>query len=173
MNAGRRATVCLLSLVLLAVSHIPAGADESLETYLSSLPTVRAVIGGERFLLWVAQSHGERARGLKGVTETLLEPTEAGERRGMLFVFPDETVKSFWMEDTPIALDIAFIDGNWRVESIRTMRPETLTAHASEGPVRYAVEVPAGLLERLDVGAGDRVRILFPGLPPGQAGKSQ
>ena len=49
----------------------------------------------------VADEAGERAQGLMGVTDL-------GSLRGMLFVFPEDTISGFWMKGTPLALDIAF-----------------------------------------------------------------
>ena len=41
--------------------------------------------------------------------------TDLPEGAGMLFVFPEEKMGSFWMKDTLIPLDIAFFDANRRL----------------------------------------------------------
>lgn len=67
----------------------------------------------------VAERPADRAQGLKGVTRL-------PEGTGMLFLFPEAAADAprggFWMLDTRIALDIAFVaDGE--VVGVATMRP--------------------------------------------------
>ncbi len=74
--------------------------------------------------------------------------------RGMLFAFPDEEVRGFWMKDTLVPLDIAFFraDGTW-VSSTR-MAPclvESCPNYSSGGPAGFALELPAG---EIDPGIG-------------------
>lgn len=73
------------------------------------------------------------------------------ENAGMLFVFTDDAVRTFWMKDTLIALDVIFTDAIGRVVSVKTMtpcvasRPEAACpTYESGAPARYALEVRAG-----------------------------
>lgn len=75
---------------------------------------------------------------------------------GMLFVMPSVGPAHFWMRDTHIPLDIAFLDENMRVLSIHTMEPETGAAR-HDGPVKYAVETNAGWFRGKGVRPGDIV----------------
>lgn len=75
---------------------------------------------------------------------------------GMLFVMPSVGPVHFWMRDTHIPLDIAFLDENMRVLSIHTMEPETGAAR-HDGPVKYAVETNAGWFRGKGVKSGDIV----------------
>ena len=66
---------------------------------------------------------------------------------GMLFVFQDEQPRAFWMKDTLVPLDISFFaaDGSW-VSGAR-MEPcvaDPCATYPSEGPAKYALELPAG-----------------------------
>lgn len=82
--------------------------------------------------------------------------TDLGDLDGMLFEFPEASVVSFWMQDTPISLDIAFFDDEGLLVSDETMNPcsaDPCPSYESPGPVRYAVEVPAGLFSDLAPGA--------------------
>ncbi|MEZ4754333.1 MAG: DUF192 domain-containing protein [Bdellovibrionota bacterium] len=54
--------------------------------------------------LKVARSDAERAKGLM-----LVKKGELDENEGMLFIFPEEKIQSFWMRNTYISLDIIFI----------------------------------------------------------------
>ena len=78
---------------------------------------------------------------------------------GMLFVFEVPQRLSFWMRNTLIPLDIAFIRADGSIESIDTMAPLTLNSHRSGEAVPWALEVPAGTFERLGIVPGDRVTI--------------
>ena len=73
-----------------------------------------------------------------------------GRDRGMLFVYADDQVLSFWMKGTLIPLDIVFINRDSVVVDVQTMRPERETAPnlpitRSAAPARYAIEVNEGV----------------------------
>ncbi len=83
------------------------------------------------------------------------------EGHGMLFVFEYSKPLVFWMKNTYIPLDIAFIDDKMRICNIETMKPlDDTLRYRSRRPCRYALEVPAGYFERHGVRAGDRVEFL-------------
>ena len=111
------------------------------------------MVGGRRFEIEVAVTPEERQRGLSG-RESM--PVDAG----MLFVFEEERVLSFWMRETLIPLDIVFIDGERRIVDIQTMVPEPdvstgdLTVYLSSEPAMYALEVNAGVAAELGLMVG-------------------
>ena len=82
---------------------------------------------------------------------------------GMLFVFPDAGVRSFWMQDTYVALDIAFMDIDFRIVDIQQMEPLTLDSHESAGPAMYALEVRQGWFAEHEVAVGARPDVRFGG----------
>ncbi|MFZ0726550.1 MAG: DUF192 domain-containing protein [Desulfobacterales bacterium] len=76
--------------------------------------------------------------------------------RGMLFVYPEPEILTFWMKDTSMPLDIAFIDTAGRIVSIQQMDPFPITTvYSSPAPVRYALEVNRGWFKEIGVGIGD------------------
>ena len=78
------------------------------------------------------------------------------EDQGMLFVFPYERVLSFWMRNTYIPLDIAFINSAGEIIDIQRMEPIDESKHyVSNAPALYALEVNGGWFERhqIEVGA--------------------
>ena len=95
----------------------------------------------------ISRREAERERGLMGRC-TLKENT------GMAFFFdPPESV-GFWMKNTLINLDIAFVDKAGVVFHTDTMRANSLTLHHSYGLVYVAIELPQGTLQRLRIGPG-------------------
>lgn len=63
---------------------------------------------------------------------------------GMLFVWPAPEPLAMWMENTPLALDIVFLDAHWRVVGIGRGRPMDATSIPSPAPSQFVLEVPAG-----------------------------
>jgi len=73
----------------------------------------------------------------------------------MLFIFDDEELRSFWMANTPIPLDIIFADASGRIVRIqRNTRPYSHESIQSEYPATYVVEVNAGYTLRHDIKEG-------------------
>ena len=73
----------------------------------------------------------------------------------MLFVFPTTRVLSFWMRDTEVALDLAYLDESGRVMEVHSLVPLNETLVPSSVPVRYALELRAGTLRAEGLGVGD------------------
>ena len=76
---------------------------------------------------------------------------------GMLFVYPDEGQRSFWMKNTPLALSIAFISASGRIVHITDMRPLDEEPVPSKYPAMYALEMRKGWFEEHSVRAGQPV----------------
>ena len=84
---------------------------------------------------------------------------ELGEDRGMLFLFPAETVQTFWMKNTPISLDMIFIGGDRKIVGIVQRAVPFSTATLSVGvPSRFVLEIKGGLASAKGIQAGDSVR---------------
>lgn len=126
----------------------------------------RISLGDHLIEVWLADEPLERARGLMQVKESELasfQETIDGRlsdiHRGMLFVFPFEQPQSFWMHNTITPLDIAYIRTDGQIVGIYTMAPLETRAYPSGEPVRFALEVKAGLLAALGARIGDKVQI--------------
>ncbi len=80
------------------------------------------------------------------------------ENVGMLFVFPFQRILSFWMRNTFIPLDIAFINENGIIVDIQKMAPLDETKnYISQAPALYALEVNEGWCKKNNVKVGDKV----------------
>lgn len=114
------------------------------------------IFGSDTVTAEVARTSDERAQGL-------MHRTELPPGTGMLFVFEDQRIRSFWMDNTYVALDIAFLDSSFRVVDIQQMEPETTEPHESVAPAMFALEVPQGWFEAHGVTLGDQAEIVFGG----------
>jgi len=83
-----------------------------------------------------------------------IETDELGADEGMVFVFTADEERSFWMRNTLIPLDIAYLDSSGRILNIRTMQPLDESPQPSIGKARYAVETHAGWFKAKGVGSG-------------------
>jgi len=77
--------------------------------------------------------------------------------RGMLFIFEDTDHHSFHMKNTFIPLDIAFINEEGRIESIKELNPHSVIPVYPDGKIRYAIEVNRGWFAENGVVVGDAI----------------
>ena len=76
--------------------------------------------------------------------------------RGMLFIFPDEKRRSFYMKNTEFGLDIIYLNSKNEVVSIqKNAQPLNPTTLPSEAPTIFVLEVNAGLSDQWGLEAGD------------------
>jgi len=118
----------------------------------SGLPIVQVKIGSQTYSVEVAADPYSRETGL--MNRDLLP-----KDRGMIFVFPDEAKREFWMKNTRIPLDIVYLDGAGKVVSVKSMKPFDESLVPSEGPAKFAVELADGQGKETGVKPGDTVVI--------------
>ena len=113
-------------------------------------------VGGEVVEADVVWTESGRSRGLM-----YREVLSAGQ--GMLFVFPEREIQSFWMKNTLISLDMIFIeavDGEWRVGGVlHQAEPRTLSPRSAGGPCRLVLEVPGGWAATHQIQKGTTVSV--------------
>ncbi len=76
---------------------------------------------------------------------------------GMLFIFDRVAQQSFHMSHTTIPLDIAFIDEEGCIESIKELTPLRREPVYSNASVLYALEVNRGWFAENEVKVGDQI----------------
>ena len=113
---------------------------------------VRMQVGNQPFTLELAATDKARQHGL-------MHRQSLPDNRGMLFVFPDENDRSFWMRNTLIPLDIVYLDAAGKVVSIKQMKPLDETGVPSDGPAKYAIEMNQGAAAKAGVKVGDVLNI--------------
>jgi len=76
----------------------------------------------------------------------------------MLFIFPDVAMHSFYMKNTEIPLDLIFIDENFKIVSFqKEAKPYDETSLSSQVPIKYVLEINAGLADQWGLVIGDRI----------------
>ena len=84
---------------------------------------------------------------------------ELAADRGMIFLFPHEAEQAFWMKNTPIPLDMIFINSDRRIVGIAEQAvPFSLDPRSVGRASRFVLEVNGGLSKRYGIQAGDSVR---------------
>ena len=137
-----------------ALLLVTTGCDAGPATAPSGLPLVPMSIAGSTYHLEVAATDATRQHGL-------MERDKLPGDSGMIFVFPTEEDRGFWMYHTRFPLDIIYVRSDGTVVSVHTMRPYDEHTTPSGGPARYAIELAAG--KAAAVKAGDR--LVLPTLP--------
>lgn len=87
--------------------------------------------------------------------EGLMDVRELPENSGMLFIFEDEEPRSFWMANTPLSLDIFYLNNDREIIRIhQNTQPYSENNFTSELPARYVIETNAGFAVRYDIKEG-------------------
>ena len=140
-----RSYAALAAFVTLALTSACAGASEP-------RVIVQTTRGETPVRVEVAATPAKRSLGL-------MYRKELAEDAGMLFVFDETEEHSFWMKNTPLLLDMLFIDERGAIVGVvANATPFTTTPRTVGKPSRYVLEVNGGWCERHGVRAGDRVR---------------
>ncbi len=155
----RIALVLVACLVLVGISVYEAPAETTtaavagLEgSFERGLLVVEAGDGAQlEFDIYLAVDYEQQRRGLMFVRNL-------PERTGMLFIYDEDGMRSMWMKNTYISLDLVFIRGDGSVASvIREAQPLSLQSLSSSEPVRYVLELNAGVTRRYNIGRGSKI----------------
>jgi uncharacterized membrane protein (UPF0127 family) len=121
----------------------------------SKLPKVKAEIRDKTYKFEVAATSEARKTGLMFRKKLL-------KNSGMLFVYSRPLVLYFYMKNTLIPLDIAFIDSEYKIIDIQEMQPLDETTVMSGGEAQYALEANRGFFKRVGLKAGDKIQFTSP-----------
>lgn len=84
------------------------------------------------------------------------------DNHGMLFLSSNEEVRSFWMKNTRVSLDIIFVNSDKKIVKIhKNAKPLSEQQYNSEKPARYVVEVRAGFTDHYGIKEGDKISLLI------------
>lgn len=103
----------------------------------------------------VASTPPERSQGL-------MYRSEMKENNGMLFIFDNMEMQSFWMKNTILPLDILFISDKGVINTIhRNTVPYSEASLPSKDKSQFVVEVNAGFCQRHNINEGDLVEYIL------------
>ena len=133
--------------------------------------TETIMLAGHSFTLEIAADDASRGKGLAG-------RESVAEDGGMLFIFSDPAVRSFWMHGCLVDIDIIFLDPNGRITALHSMKKEPprgpdeseldyrsrLTSYWSVFPAQFTIELRAGWLDRLNLRVDQKIEFDLPGL---------
>ena len=151
----------LLATALLLVACTPQAASESGQP--GPLPELDDHFGygqvtvisddgaSHEFRVDLATEFEQQRRGLMFVREL---PPDVG----MLFIYESDAIRSMWMKNTYIPLDMVFARADGTVINVVTDTvPQTLDSHASTEPARFVLELNAGTARKLGIGKRSRL----------------
>ncbi len=99
----------------------------------------------------IADTDKERNQGLMDVRNL---PSD----KGMLFIFDENQPRSFWMANTPLSLDIIFVNASFEIVRIHhSAQPYSEKSFTSEKPAKYVIETNGGFCISHDIQEGSKV----------------
>ncbi len=119
---------------------------------LGELSVTKIKIGSHKFDSWVMDTDMKRAEGMM-----FLENKDFLDTDSMTFVYNEPFVMNFWMRNTLVDLDIAFVDKKFSIVRVTTMKKLDESQVSSNKSALYAIEFRAGLLKKKGITAGMRV----------------
>ena len=140
----------ILALFFMAAA-LPALAQEEIRFDKEPLLIQTAAGKTLRFTVEVASSADQRARGL------MFRKTMADDA-GMIFDFGQSRRVGMWMENTILPLDMLFADDTGTIRHIKeNAKPYSREIIDSMSPVKYVVELNAGIVGKFGIKPGDRI----------------
>lgn len=139
--------LCFFTFQILAATQKP-----------QSLPKEKIWVGGKPLKVEVARTPSQLSLGL-------MYRQKLDENSGMLFIFPETKVLSFWMKNTFIPLSIGFFGEDRRLIEVLDMEPVTsimqvsIPHYNSSKPAKYALEVNRGWFKKQNIKPGALLRL--------------
>lgn len=113
----------------------------------------KVIIGKKIIAVDIADTLEKRAQGLSGRQSLAAD-------YGMLFIFPNLNIPSFWMKDMNFPLDIIWLQDQVVVDLTKNLEIPSKAGIPSIKPivpVNYVLEVQAGFISDNNVKVGDQV----------------
>jgi uncharacterized membrane protein (UPF0127 family) len=152
---GAAFAVAIAAVVVLLVSGSHRLAVEPL--------TIHTATGAYVFNVEIADRGRARSRGLMG-------RKELAANSGMLFLYGKPQEIRMWMKDTPLSLDMVFIEQDGAVHKIeKNAVPFSEITIYSDGALLACLELPGGTADRIGLAVGDRIEYRAFARPEGQA----
>lgn len=121
---------------------------------LSELDKATITYNGKPIKVWLMNTDSKREEGMM-----FLHRTDVKADEGMLFVFPSPSEQAFWMKNTLMDLDLAYIGPTGSVVSAHKLKALDETSVPSGGACQYVLEMRAGDFEPYGIKAGGTFKI--------------
>lgn len=165
----RIAAIPFLFVMLVAPGAI--GQDDKEADAKKKIPKEEVVIGQETFKLEVAANEKSRAKGL-------MNREKIDDDGGMIFIYKRAQVRSFWMKNCLVDIDILYLDGRGRIVSMHKMKKEPprdenepvveyerrLKRYSSRRPAQFIIELKPGSIDRLKPKVAETIELDLPKL---------
>lgn len=153
--------VVILVTVIFTALAFSTGKLPGLPFTLNPSPATQQLkIGNNKINIEIADDAGSRQRGLGG-RESL------ATNSGMLFVYPDEDKRVFWMKGVKFPLDFVWIKDNTVVDIIKnvpgskgTETDDELPRYVSNQLADSVLELPGGFVDQNHIQIGDKIEII-------------
>ncbi len=120
---------------------------------LNDLKKAEIKIDDHKFSLWVMDTFDKRMEGMMFV-----ENSDFKDNEGMIFLFKEPEYQRFWMRNTLVPLDIAYVSKDRKINSTYTMKAlDEVGDYSSYGPSDVVIELRAGIFRKLSIGRTSRV----------------
>ncbi len=141
-------------------SNPPPVSSPSPATKKAEMRGLKRKLKIDTAIVWVDIADKDQTR-----AQGLMYRREMPDDEGMLFVFPQPDKQSFWMKNTYLPLDIAFVDEQLRITDIHQMKPmgdsnepdDKLPRYESSKPVPYAIELNQGWFKKKGIAVGAKI----------------
>lgn len=143
-----------------ASAQTPAAADAPARHPVSGLRVIDLTVDRAgtpiAFKVELAATAQDQAKGL-------MFRNALGANEGMIFPSAVPEMRSFWMKNTPLSLDIIFIGPDGRIGNIAAnTTPYSLDSVQSTGPASAVLELRGGRAAELGIVPGDKVSWMMP-----------
>lgn len=138
-------TLILVILVIFFISHKISNQNYE---------TKRYKLGGIEVNLKIADSPEERQKGLSQIYNL-------DEKEGMIFIFGEPSILSFWNKDTFLDLDVVWIKDD-TIVGITPLQKEEKGRQIINSPVpcNIVIELNQGFCQKYNIKIGDKLEII-------------
>jgi len=149
MRNLKRAALLILSVLLFAIPTLVVAAQLPTDPERLILDTQNGPVS---ISVELALTADDRASGL-------MHRESMASDHGMLFKFDQTRLILMWMKNTPLPLDMLFLDSTGTVVGIaKDTTPFSESIIPSPAPVRYVLELNAGTAAKRGISVGDKAR---------------
>lgn len=136
------------------VIPVSSGQNPNRIYQLRDLKTSSISVNAKKIKVWIMDTPSKRNEGMM-----FLKSNEVKLEQGMLFVFPNAEPRGFWMKNTLIPLDIAYMNAAGKVLNVEVLKPLDENGVPSKGATKFVLEMKRGGFKKFGIKNGSQVQI--------------